>query len=286
MSLPSLQLDAFVAVAKFKSFSEGAKSLSITQSALSQRILNLESELGSSLFVREPAGIRMTELGQKLLRYCLAKDLLEEEFLGTLRGEDETSLKGILKIGGFSTIVRSVLLPSITPLINQNPELQIEFFTKEIRELPSMLESGEAGFILFNRAYERQGVINVKLGYEDYVLVEPKSGLFRENVFLDHDPHDSTTEDFFKIQTCPPKEWKRSYFDEIYTIIDGVLSGMGRAVIPLHIAKKIKGLEVSKGFRPFKTPVYLCYYEQAYYTLLQKAVIQQITEKAPKILSS
>lgn len=53
---------------------DGTKALNITQSALPQRILNLESDLGSTLFIRESSGILLTELGQRMLRYCQMKD--------------------------------------------------------------------------------------------------------------------------------------------------------------------------------------------------------------------
>jgi len=284
MSLPSNQLDAFVAVSKAQSFSGGAKSLNITQSALSQRILNLESELGSTLFIRESSGIRLTELGQRMLRYCQMKDALEDEFLGQIRTQKSNSLAGIIKIGGYSTVVRSVIVPSITSMLSENSDIQVEFLTREVRQLSRLLETGEADFIFLNKAYEKQGVENIHIGFEENVLVEPKNGIFRDNVFLDHDSEDTTTADFFNIQDRPTKSWRRSYFDEIYSIIDGVLNGVGRAVIPVHLAKQIEGLKVSKGFRAMKTPVYVCHYQQAYYTSLQKKVIQEIKSKAPKIL--
>ena len=63
MSLSSLYLDAFVGVAKAESFSGAAKGLHITQSALSQRIKNLEDELGLTLFLRMTSGVRLTEQG-------------------------------------------------------------------------------------------------------------------------------------------------------------------------------------------------------------------------------
>jgi hypothetical protein len=116
------------------------------------------------------------------------------------------------------------------------------------------------------------------------VLVQPALGLFREDVFLDHDSEDTTTNDFFKQQSQAPRIWQRSYFDEIYTIIDGVLNGVGRAVIPLHIARQIEGLKICKGFKSLKSPVYFCYYRQSFYTSLQKRVIAEVKARAPQLL--
>lgn len=284
MSLNSLQLDAFVAVARNLSFSAAAKQLNITQSALSQRVINLEGELGASLFVREPSGIRLTEVGQSLLRYCQMKGSLEQEFLGAVHQLHSNSLVGVLKVGGFSSVVRSVIVPSLMPLLQQNPGIQVEFFNQEIRLLPKLLETGAADFVLLNHFYDKQGIENVLLGEEHNVLVEPAHGKFREDVFLDHDFEDTTTFDFLKMNSKSVKNLKRSYFDEMYTIIDAVLAGAGRAVVPLHLARQTKGLRVSKGFRPMKTPVYFCYYQQAFYSSLHRKVIDVMTETAPKYL--
>jgi DNA-binding transcriptional LysR family regulator len=284
MSLSSLQLDAFVAVARVQSFSGAAKALNITQSALSQRILNLESDLGSTLFLREPSGIRLTELGQKLLRYCQMKDSLEDEFTRNLKSKKKHELSGLIRFGGFSTVTRSVILPSLNPIFLENSDVQLELLTKEIRELPRLLETGEADFIFLNGPCGKQGIENIEIGFEENVLVQPALGLFREDVFLDHDSEDSTTIEFFKLQSQAPKTWRRSYFDEIYAIIDGVLTGVGRAVIPLHLARQIEGLKICKGYKSLKSPVYFCYYRQSFYTSLQKRVIMEVKARAPKLL--
>lgn len=81
MSLPSLYLDAFLAVAQTQGFSSAASILNITQSALSQRIKNLEEHLGLTLFIRTPNGANLTEQGERLLRYCQTRDSLESELV-------------------------------------------------------------------------------------------------------------------------------------------------------------------------------------------------------------
>ena len=67
MSLPSLQLDAFMAVALHLNFTKAAISLNVTQSALSQRINHLEQKLGL-LFIRNTKNVRVNHtLGNQLL---------------------------------------------------------------------------------------------------------------------------------------------------------------------------------------------------------------------------
>ncbi|MGW1176094.1 LysR family transcriptional regulator [Kitasatospora sp. NPDC002543] len=62
------QLRTFVAVARLASFSEAARELGYTQSAVSQQIAALEADLGIALLVRRPVG--PTPAGQRLLEHA------------------------------------------------------------------------------------------------------------------------------------------------------------------------------------------------------------------------
>ncbi len=62
------QLRTFVTVARLASFSEAARELGYTQSAVSQQIASLEADLGAPLLVRRPVG--PTPAGQRLLEHA------------------------------------------------------------------------------------------------------------------------------------------------------------------------------------------------------------------------
>lgn len=279
MSLSSLQLDAFRAVSRERSFSAAAKSLSLTQSALSQRVLKLEDELGATLFVRDPSGIRLTELGEKLLRYCESKERLEEEFLASKEG----GLQGVLRVGAFSTLTQSILLPALGGLVKEHPRVRLELVNAEVRELPALLSSGRVDFLFTNSPLEKQGVESVLLGHEENVLVRPVGKC--PEIYLDHDPDDQTTLDFFRLQGKKQILLSRSYLAEIYTILEGVRQGLGQAVAPLHIVKGRKGIEIAPGFKPLRVPVFLSYYEQSYYTRLQRLALEHLQKEVPRSLA-
>jgi DNA-binding transcriptional LysR family regulator len=61
------QLEYFVAVARHGQFTRAADALWVTQSALSQQIRRLESELGVVLLRRTPRGAELTAAGEDLL---------------------------------------------------------------------------------------------------------------------------------------------------------------------------------------------------------------------------
>ncbi len=60
-------LCAFDVVARHGNFTSAAEALGLTQSAMSQRIKNLEIELGVTLFRREHRGVELTNDGRRLL---------------------------------------------------------------------------------------------------------------------------------------------------------------------------------------------------------------------------
>lgn len=80
MSLLHPQLAAFSAVLEEGSFEAAARRLSLTQSAISQRIKALEDRLGQVLIVRQ-APCRPTPAGEQLLRRVRPMQTLEEEAL-------------------------------------------------------------------------------------------------------------------------------------------------------------------------------------------------------------
>lgn len=67
MDLDVAQVRAFVRAAEELHFGRAAKTLAISQQAVSKRIARLESLLGTELFQRGGSGVRLTDAGQRFL---------------------------------------------------------------------------------------------------------------------------------------------------------------------------------------------------------------------------
>ena len=281
MGLQTTQLEAFAEVARLKNFSKAAKALNITQSALSQRIINLESELELALIIRDPSGLKLTDEGQNLLRYCRSRDALEDEFLWSLKGSERF---GKIRIGGFSSIMRSLVVPIVAELALRNRHLRVELFSRELRELFPLLASNQVDFVLTSEPVDRVEIVSELLGYESNVLVRPRYSEFRSGVFLDHDADDSTTFDFLKLQGRKSEKFERFYLDEVYAIMDGVANGMGEAVLPLHLVKSDKRMRIVDGLKPLKTPIFLQYYKQPFYSKIHTTIVERLLTEIPKKL--
>lgn len=111
------QLEAFVAVVEYNSFSEAARRLYLTQPTISAHIRALETELNSRLIIRTTKKLTITTRGYQLydcaVQMLNMRNHLVDEFTGTKRK--------IIDIG-VSTIPSSYLLPDLLSAFGQQVE--------------------------------------------------------------------------------------------------------------------------------------------------------------------
>ena len=128
MDIKLEQYKIFYTTAVCGSFSEAAKSLFITQSAVSQQIRSLENKLGVLLFVRGKKGAKLTTQGELLFGYAKrAIDEIEnaENLFTRMKSLDE----GSLRIGAGDTITRHFLLDKLDIFHNTYPALKSKLST-------------------------------------------------------------------------------------------------------------------------------------------------------------
>lgn len=117
---------AFVTVAREKSFTKASAKLGVTQSAMSQAIRGLEERLEIRLLTRTTRGVSTTEAGQRLvdaIGYRFDDIQAELDALTELR--DKPS--GTVRITCSEGVLRTILLPKLTPVILEYPDINIEF---------------------------------------------------------------------------------------------------------------------------------------------------------------
>ncbi len=280
MNIDAHRLQAFFTLSQTKHFAKASKRLGITQSALSQRIAKLEDELESTLFIRERSGIRLTANGLELLRYCQSLKHLEEDFLQELK--QEKLIGGTIRIGGYSSVMRSLIVPALKPLLIDGHSYRFEFLSREMSELPDLLVTGEVDYIVLDHYLDKKDLEHLVIGEEEQVLIRAKLKNLQREVYLDHDEEDQTTKKFLSSQGEKNKRIERSFMDDIYGIIDGVKMGFGQAVVSKHLVEGDKELEVITSKKSYKNPIVLYYYQSSYYPKYHQLLIKALSSLVRK----
>lgn len=123
MVLDTELLKTFLEVSRTRHFGRAAESLYLTQSAVSFRIRQLETQLGANLFTRHRNNIRLTPAGERLLPYAenlmSIWQLAKKEVVRSLQHTE-------LSIGATASLWEAYLTPWLRELYEQHEALHIE----------------------------------------------------------------------------------------------------------------------------------------------------------------
>ncbi len=114
------QLEIFLAVVKFHSFSKAAEQLYLTQPTVSAHISTLEKELGTRLIIRSPKGVFPSEDGILLSEY--AKDMLtlRDNALNWFKNK-QADREDTIHIAASTVPSQYVLPPIMAAFCRENP---------------------------------------------------------------------------------------------------------------------------------------------------------------------
>lgn len=102
-------LKVFYEVAKLGRFTEAAKHLNISQSALSRAVGLLEEDAGVQLFVRSKKGVTLTPVGEEVFRQCEELFRTVSSIERICRGNKET-VEGTLRFATTDHVINELLI--------------------------------------------------------------------------------------------------------------------------------------------------------------------------------
>jgi DNA-binding transcriptional LysR family regulator len=162
-----------VEVARQGSVSRAAENLLVSQPALTARLKRLEEELGASLFVRQPRGMRLTEAGEAYLPFAMrALDTLAEgrHVVNAYEGGGA----GRLALGAAPAVSTYVLPALLKRFAVGHPRVAVSVRTGHSEEVLDLVlrEQVDLGLV---RALRHPEIVNTPL-YEDrlVLVVEPE----------------------------------------------------------------------------------------------------------------
>ena len=144
-------LRVFFEVAKSGRFTEAAKRLNISQSALSRSVALLEESEGVQLFERSKQGVKLTPVGHEVYLRCERMLQTVNEIEGVCRGTRETC-EGPLRFATTDHVTNDFLVKPIQAFRNQYPLVIPSIFTGTPDEIAHALLNTECEFgLLFSK---------------------------------------------------------------------------------------------------------------------------------------
>lgn len=133
-------IEAFVWVARLRSFRAASEKLHTTQTAISSRIASLESDFGVRLFERDKRTVTLTRSGEELLKY--AEELLGISARMIEAVADRASYGGTISIGAVEGVVHTWLPELLRRLRNSFPQARVEIHSYMTANLHDELLKG------------------------------------------------------------------------------------------------------------------------------------------------
>lgn len=239
-------IETFLWVVTLGSFRGAAQKLNTTQPAVSQRIAQLEREMGVKLLQRDRRAIAPTPSGRRMMLYAEKLMALRSEMMTAVG--DRSEMRGVLRLGVAETIVHT-WLPQLVKSVNETyPNLSLEIEVDITSNLRTRLLAQEIELAFLLGPLSVPTIRNrVLCDYPIGFVASPSLGL---------GTHVLTTHDLarYPIITFPrrtqPYEVVRSLFNRpdlpairlhasasLATVIHMTLEGLGVAVIPRAIVE-------------------------------------------------
>jgi len=118
-------VEAFLSVARHRSFRKAAAELGVTPSAISQAVRTLEARVGAALFIRTTRSVGLSEAGERFL--SRAKPAFEELIAASEVARDLGQRPaGLLRLTVPRAVVPILLEPLIATFCQAYPEIEVE----------------------------------------------------------------------------------------------------------------------------------------------------------------
>lgn len=160
----------FYHAATAASFSEAAKKLYITQSAVSQAIAGLEEKTGCTLFIRKSRSIKLTSEGDVLLKH------IEQAYnfikTGEAKLQEMQNLdSGEIRIGVSDTVCRYFLLPVLQQFTAMYPNIKMRVINRTSSQIIDILKNGHIDFGIVTLPIEDKSIEIIKYTVAEDIFV-------------------------------------------------------------------------------------------------------------------
>jgi DNA-binding transcriptional LysR family regulator len=172
MDLDPRRLLVLLAVARTGGVLAAADELRITPSAVSQQLAKLERETGHTLVVRTPKGSVLTPAG---LAIAEAGEEIERALsVARARMANGANIAGVVRLGGFTSFIRTVVIPRLPEWRNQYPQLELRIVEDDFPALMRLLRQRQLDAVVVEHDSTTPEQLSLAAGMmEEPLLDEP-----------------------------------------------------------------------------------------------------------------
>jgi len=163
-----------VALADEGTAAAAARSLHITQPALSKQIAFAERATGLTLFERHARGMRLTPAGEALVRRA-RRVLLEADALAAEADRLRRSVSGSLRLGFIAQAANEYTPELLRAFADRYPAVTVELRQYDMRDLTAGLRSAETDLGLLRQPLDVEDLTHLEVLIEPRVAVLPTS---------------------------------------------------------------------------------------------------------------
>ena len=163
----------FLAVAEEMNFSRAAEKLCIAQPPLSRQIMDLEEELGVSLFNRKRHALSLTDEGVLFKQYAIQVLDLVDHSTSEVR-ELKHGLQGMLKLGTVEGNAPRLLAEWIAGFHEENPHVQYTLWNGNSDDVVTRVMNGLCEVAVIMEPHNGVGLNSIPIYSEKWVAIIPK----------------------------------------------------------------------------------------------------------------
>ncbi|RYZ91704.1 MAG: LysR family transcriptional regulator [Proteobacteria bacterium] len=243
MSLLDPRLQAFVQITQTGTVHGAASRLGLTQTGITQRIRALEKQLSTTLFMRSRSGMKLTQEGEALLRYCKEAESIEGQTLGEISGSARSSVS--ITLAGPTSIVSSRVIPECLRIYELFPHVLLNYRLDDSENRIELLKKGAAQLVVVPPSEVTLELDSKILKPDRYVLVATTRwkgrrtrDLISTERMIDFYESDQTTKRYLeKFELLGRSRKERLFANTNFALMTLLKAGIGYGTLTLEVAK-------------------------------------------------
>lgn len=180
------QLRYALAVEKHLHFKKAADECSVSQSALSTALSELEKQLGIQVFERDNKKVLITPIGQAVLDKARSIRMEVEDLYQLARSHNEP-LSYPMTMGIIPTI-GPYLLPKVLPNLRKNfPDFQLRIVEEQSHVLVDKVRNGEIDTAILALPFSHEGLLAFEFWQEDFYWITQRDDALASRADINSD---------------------------------------------------------------------------------------------------